>query len=181
MSDHVGYWFSLDNIVISQTRATYTDTDVVSLAAAEGDQVVANVTKDLGKVKNGEHAIGLRAAVIVSDPATAVKFSYQIVNAGFDRSDAHAVEGVMNQLSDVAAKVVTGLFGFQAVWDKVNDFTHWLNDLLFVNCDGVVAADAIAVSGHDLQGWTAQSGRYQWPLWGHLPVRCHVLGDHHVA
>jgi hypothetical protein len=161
MSDNVGYWFSLDNMVIARPRARDTDTDVVSLTSSRGDQIFANATKDLGKVRNGEHAIGLRVPVLFSDPATEVRFGYQIMNSGFDRSDASRVKGVMDQLSDGAAKLVTGLFGFKVVWDKLNDLTHWINDLLFANCDGLVAGDAIAVSGHDLQGWTAQSGRYQ--------------------
>jgi hypothetical protein len=67
----------------------------------------------------------------------------------------------MNQLSDGAAKLCTGLFGYAAVWDKLNQFTHWLNDLQFFDCDGVVAADAVSVSADTLETWTRNGAMHR--------------------
>ena len=67
----------------------------------------------------------------------------------------------MDQLSDGAAKLCTGIFGYEAVWNKLNDFTHWLNGMQFINCDGVVAADAITASADGLRDWTRDGALYR--------------------
>lgn len=144
-----GYRFGLETMNASKIRSKFKDTDVASFAVTVNGQTVANIAKELGDISGGNCSIGIQPAVVVPDNAS-VTFSYLILNSGYDRSSESTVKGVMNSLSDRAAKLCTGIFGYAEVWNKLNQFTHWLNDLQFINCDGAVAADAIELSASTL-------------------------------
>ena len=150
-----GYMIKLERMNASKIRSKFKDTDVANLSVGVNGQVTGFVAKDLGDLSSGNHDIGIQLPVISPDGAS-VQFSYQIVNSGFDRSTENSVKNVMNKLSDAAAKLLTGLFGYKEVWDKLNQGTHWLNDMQFIDCDGVVAADSIEAPASTLQSWTAQ-------------------------
>jgi hypothetical protein len=157
-----GYMINLESMNASKIRSKFKDTDIVSLTVSVNGVVTGNITKDLGDVGSGNHGIGMFLPAIAPADGS-VQFSYQIVNSGFNRSTESSVKGAMGKLSDAAAKVCTGVFGYKNVWDAANKFTHWLNDIMFIDCDGVVAGDAFSFPVNTLQSVAAQgrhTGRY---------------------
>jgi hypothetical protein len=154
------YVFTLESFHIENTRALHNDTDVVSIAAGfgpGGDQfpargaTVSNFVKRVGDVNNGNHSVGLSAAT-GGGPNSMISFAYQIMNSGYDASNEATGLKVTNSISSATDKLLTGIFGYGAVWDAIDKATDWLNALIFVDCDGKVAGDAIVKKG---QEWDA--------------------------
>lgn len=153
-----GYGIKLESFTATRPRARDTDSDHIHLGVAVNK---ANFTEPeqqcytfVDKVGGGStHNLGLEA-LVVAVPGSAVQIAYQIANSGFDRSTEAGVKNVMNKMSDGAAQLCKGYFGFAVVWDALNKFTHWLNDLFIGNCDGMVVGDAIEVPEATLASWT---------------------------
>jgi len=155
----------------SKIRSKFKDTDIASLTVSVNGQVTGHITKDLGDLASGNHAIGIYLPAIAPDDVT-IQFSYQIINSGFDRSTEHSVKNAMDKLSDGAAKLCTGIFGYKEVWDAANKFIHWLNVLQFIDCDGVVAADAFSKSAGELQLLAAQGRQTERYPGSNSPALC---------
>jgi hypothetical protein len=152
--------FTLDQFHIDNTRALHEDTDVVSFSVKVGGRLLPPVTKYMGDVNNGDHRVGLAIGPVEvpDDSQTQVAIGYAIVNSGFNGTDEGAANKVLNRISDAAAALCTAEFGFKEVWDALNKATQWLNGLMFVNCDGPVAGDAITVTGDTISRWLAAGG-----------------------
>jgi hypothetical protein len=149
------YVISLDTFHISNTRAWHNDTDHVSFALKVGDQMQGDaLTRDTGDVNNGDHPLGLRFILQVSEPTTSIKFNYQILNSGSQNTEGihKALDAASKALAD---KALTG--DWRAAAGAVLAF---LGGFLVANCDGLVAVDQIAVTGNDLANWTAATGMY---------------------
>ena len=75
--------FSLDNFIISNTRARSNDTDYVTISVTVGNNAAITKTQAMGDVGNGTHSVGLAvAANIPTDVPTPVVFSCVITNNG---------------------------------------------------------------------------------------------------
>lgn len=167
------YYVGLDSFKIRDTRSNFDDTDIVSLAAGIIDLQHPNVGVGknhlevppqkgfMEEVDNGlhplnhiqspsdEHNNGVDLGVLgpfdfIPDNSTSLAIQYVIQNSGYAGSSAEAANAVFNTISDGADGALTAIYpGSSAGWDKLNDLTHKINKVGFVNCDGPVAVDQI--------------------------------------
>lgn len=154
------YTLSLDNFHISRTRALRNDTDYVSLTVQVDGQPATTQTRYMGDVHGGDHDVGLQIPFTV-DSGMNVTFVYQIINSGYAASHEDAGQKILDGLSDAGEKIATGYYpALKDVWHAVNDIMHQLHGIFFPNCDGIVAADKIVISGDQLDMWTASTGSF---------------------
>lgn len=152
--------FRIPHLHIGQVRSPDTDTDVVTLAVKVGDQIFPPVTKRIGDVGVGDHAVNLEVGPVEVGDADPVTVSLIVANMGYDASDEAYALKLMNTLSDAAAAVLTALYGAGAAWQELNKATKWINGLLTANCDGLVAQDQYVLTGADLAGLAPQTRDY---------------------
>jgi hypothetical protein len=157
--------FSVDSIFIHTTRSgsifgTATDTDVVALQMNIGSQAIGPIFRNLGDLKGGAHTVNFSISALVDDPAATVVMSFQINNSaagdtvqlreaskkGFDSLAAAGIGAAVGAIGGPVGAAIGALLG--AVGGAVGS-------ILFANCDGLVAADTIHVSGATLNDETA--------------------------
>jgi hypothetical protein len=144
------YMFRLSQVHIRHRRSPFHDTDDVTFAVKVGDQAFPPVTRHLGDVSTGDHAMSLEVGPVEVNDADEVNVSFLVVNSGYDRSDEAYALTFMNTLSNLAAAVLTDLYKAGAVWQELNTGTKDLNALFTAKCDGVVAADKYTMTGTEL-------------------------------
>jgi hypothetical protein len=174
------YSFAVDSFVIHNTRSAHRDTDYISASVAVAGRPALKATKKLGDLNNGTFhpAIGFKG-VPVADNETAV-FSYAIVNSG--HKDPNTAEKMLEQaVSTLAEKgaqaAVTAAGGaigsalgasigtavVPLVGTAIGALAGWVvssaGQLLFADCDGLVAAAVHAYTGAQLRSGTSQ-GRH---------------------
>jgi hypothetical protein len=170
------YIVRMESFHIDNTRARHEDTDAVSFGIKVAGRELAGspLTKGLGDVNNGDHPIDLQFGPFDADPANEVAFNYTLVNNGhdnwsevenalrttskalFDKRDGTATMGSAKKPDGSTVSVWGGSLLGSVIQLVVSLFLN----VLFADCDGIVAADQVAVTGADLAAWTARTGSY---------------------
>jgi hypothetical protein len=170
--ESVVFTFSLDSFRITNTRARHDDTDyaaiTLQLKTANSATAPQTLSKKIGDVNNGTHAVGLSFPNIHVDPSQTVVFNYTITNSG--HNDESFVDQALEKVGTALAE--KGLAaGGTALGDAIlpgsgpilGPAASWLGSeigsILSANCDGVVAVEQITLTYADLVAWTA-SGTY---------------------
>lgn len=173
------YTATLESVTITNTRSRDEDSDKLSASVAVGSGKPVTLTKDLGDVDNGTHAVHLRLpTVLVSDPHTGFAFNYLVLNSGHKSwEETNAVlKKVGDGLASAGAKAATSAVGaaigataggvvLPVIGSLLGAAAGWLvgevTGLLTADCDGPVAAEQVGVTGQQLWANT-QSG-----VWRH--------------
>ena len=147
------YTFTLNSFKITNTRSVHEDTDFVSIAVAVGNNPPITVpTKSMGDLNNGTFTVNLSIPNVAVPDGSVVAFSYSIVNTGHDKN---TVEQAMQKAAGAAASkaatagagVLGGAIGgplgagIATVGEAAAGWVLGkLENILFANCDGPVAA-----------------------------------------
>ena len=135
------YTFTLKSFKITNTRSLHEDTDFVSMAVAVGNNApIVLPTKSMGDLNNGTFQVNLSIPNVVIGPTDKVAFSYAIVNTGYDANKVEqdlkkAVTAAVGKASSAAGDATISLVGSEA-----KTWLTKLENLVFPNCDGSVAA-----------------------------------------
>jgi len=170
--ESVVFSFSLDSFRITDTRSRHEDTDYASitlqLKSANSATEPQTLTKKIGDVNNGTHAVGLSFPNIHVDPSQTVVFNYLIVNTGH-KDEGAVYQGLEKAGSALANKGLTAggtalgtliLPGLGTILGAIGGFlADEIGSWLSADCDGPVAAEQITLTYADLVAKTA-SGTY---------------------
>jgi hypothetical protein len=148
---------NLENFQILRTRARHNDTVHVSFTLKVGDKTYGPLVKHMGDRNDGTHNVGLSIGPIdIPAPDTPVVLNYVIVNAGH-KNNAEVEKalraGSEQLLKEMANRDKGG--GKLGDWraELLKSVVQLGLNLLFANCDGVVAADQIVLTGGVLRKW----------------------------
>jgi hypothetical protein len=161
------YTYTVEDFIITDTRALHNDTLKLSYSAYVNGDSVANRLISLGDFDNGEYSTvdyvpsdqspGL-ADVVINDPTAKVALIFQLVNAG--NVPEGALTGRLAATADQLAGIGAGLAGVGAfsvpvfvaalALEAIANLYSWLN----VDCDGPVAVDQISGPRYVLDAWT---------------------------
>lgn len=168
--------FSLDSFAITNTRSRHTDTDYISVSLAVGSRPPVSSTRAMGDLNNGNYPVGIAFNNIpVASSETAI-FSYAIVNNG--HADPTFIEQQLEQLvstlaskgAQAAATAVGTAIGAAVgasigtaivpiIGTALGALTGWIvtsiGGLIFVDCDGPVAAGFHPFTASQIQQATA--------------------------
>ena len=162
MSDPTVFTFTLDSFKITNTRSAHKDTDYVSFTllvkSATGLGTPQTLTKSMGDVDNGTHAVGLRFSNVILNASDTVTLNYLIVNTGEKNGDQiktaleSAGAGLATKGATTGGAVIGGMIGtvipipllgtlFGALAGAgVTWLAGKIEGWLHANCDGMVAA-----------------------------------------
>lgn len=160
--------FSLDSFRITDTRSRHNDTDTVSCTLlvrdASGNGTPQTLTKSMGDVNNGTHAVGLSFPNVAVPAGGSIVFNYLIVNSG------HKSEGDVDKALEkagtalaqkglVAGGTALGTAIFPGLGSILGALAGWLageiGSILSANCDGPVAAEQVTLTHDQLMQDTA--------------------------
>lgn len=160
--------FSLDSFRITDTRSRHDDTDyatiTLQLKSTNSATDPQTLTKKIGDVNNGTHAVGLSFSNIHVDPSQTVVFNYIITNSG------HKDEGALDQALEkagtalankalVAGGTAIGTAILPGLGSILGAAGGWLaseiESVISADCDGVVAAEQVTLTYADLLAKTA--------------------------
>jgi phospholipase C len=165
--------FSLDDIIIKNTRSLHNDTDFAYLSATVGSNPTVFAQKSLGNLNNGVYAGGIAVEVDIPDDDTIVVFTVLILNNGNGGEDS-VTEAARSALSFIGKEIVTqgptangllaagiaiGTFFVPFLGSSLAPFVGILTGvlvdleallLLFPNCDGPVASCTVAFTCSEL-------------------------------
>src|SRR5579885_2855667 len=172
------YAFSVDEVIVRTTRSLLTDTDAAVASVLAGNAPVLTAVQwigDTGGPDPKQNQTNLLAFTPVTvDLAEPMSFSYTVVNNGHadqtkilaalkSGSNALALAGSSSMQEDIGkgiAKIVTvALEGaikinIPVVGSVLGAIENWLlgklTDIVFANCDGLVAVEMRAMMGRDL-------------------------------
>jgi hypothetical protein len=167
------YRFSLDSFEILDTRSVHNDTDSIAVTLTVGARPPQTLTMKTGDVNNGTHNVGLAFAPVNVDLSDFVIFNYLILNSG--HADQKEIDDQLTGFAktladkgvqaakDAISKGATALVGAaigSAVMPLIGTILGMiagalvgaLTGLIFVNCDGPVAAEQVALTGVQLRG-----------------------------
>jgi hypothetical protein len=170
------FHITLESFEIIKTRARHNDTDFVSCTLAAGKGAPQTKTKAMGDVNDGKHLVGLSFGPVTVAHNEAVIFNYLIINSG--HQDQQAIQAALTKgatkLADEGAKEAAeaisvgaaslvgasiGSFVAPVIGTALGALTGWLVDeisgFFFANCDGLVAAEQVAVTGAQLAALAA--------------------------
>ena len=158
------FTFSLDSFKITDTRSRHEDTDYVSFTLAVGAGAPQTVTKKIGDVNNGTHAVNLAFQNIAVTPTDKVVFNYLIVNTGHQSPSevVSTLESTGTKLAASAGAAVGAAIGsaVPGLGTALGAAAGWLagelTGMINANCDGAVAAEQNSLTYSDLVGKTAQ-------------------------
>lgn len=145
---------------IDNTRARGDDTDYVTLNARVNQQPIQTQTKFVGDVNNGDHPVDIQVGPFEVGPSDSLLFNYVILNKGHTNGDRDKVEAA---LSTAAASALGTVLPGGSLWAIVGQGIGELIKLSDPDCDGVVAADKITLSGTDAEHYTAEISEYTEP------------------
>jgi hypothetical protein len=180
------YSFSVDEVIVRTTRSALTDTDGAVSSVSAGNAPVQTAVQWIGDT-GGPHPSQNQTNLLVFSPVTVdlaepMSFSYTVVNNGHAAQDkilaalksgsnALALAGSSSMQEDIGkgvAKIVTvALEGaikvdVPVVGSVLAAIESWLlgklTDVIFADCDGLVAVEMRAMIGRDLHILT-NSGR----------------------
>ena len=155
-----GFSFTLDSFQITDTRSLHEDTDYVTYTLVVKDQNGNGgprmLTKYMGDVNNGVHAVNLTFSNIAVNPTDTVVLNYLIVNSGHKGQSqvTSAIESAASKLAlqggaalgnAILPGIGGSLLGAGAGW-----LAGQLVGLLTANCDGAVAMEQDTFSYNDL-------------------------------
>lgn len=158
------FTFTFDSFRITDTRSRHEDTDYASLTLAVGSGAPQTVTKKIGDVNNGTHAVNLSFQNIAVNPSDTVTMNYLIVNTGH-KSPSEVVstlEGAGTKLAASAGAAAGAAIGsaIPGLGTALGAAAGWLageiTGLINANCDGAVAAEQNTFTYADLVAKTAQ-------------------------
>jgi hypothetical protein len=162
----VPYYVHLDSFHISHTRARHNDTDGVDLTAqAYPSGQATSAHWGPHDVNNGDHSVDLVLGPFNPDPDDLLTFNYSILNNG--HGSWNDVFNAQGQAGVAAAGAAIGTYigapggpVGAAAGAAIGSLLGTLTGLVFVSCDGVVAADSVGpFTGTQLANLTA-SGSY---------------------
>ncbi|MBV9441986.1 MAG: hypothetical protein JO217_04765 [Acidobacteriaceae bacterium] len=157
------YSFVVEDFIIHDTRALFTDTLTLSHTVfVDGDLVAHRALLKMDDFDNGEYSpsdyapdSGGLEGVVINDPAATTVFIFQLVNAG--NAPDGALSGRLAATADQIAGIVggAGALGSSATpiglgIEVVANLFAWLS----VDCDGPVAVDQISVPRYMVDTWT---------------------------
>jgi hypothetical protein len=177
------YTLTFDNFRVEETRSRDRDTDGMWVSATVGGVGLADVhprsvfdppdpgilSRWIGGVEDDDvkaphPPIEFGPQKVMPDSPPLV-FGYEVVNAGYGNLGERTWHQVTDSLSDVAEKVLDGLYpSLSAAWSAANGFTHILNNLEFADCDGIVVMDHVEMQPQRLADATGRNS----PTPGHL-------------
>jgi hypothetical protein len=145
------YDFSVFEFTVRGTRASESDTLVLSVAAfVDGSLVAATPPMTLGDFGPGTYHVQdyLHGAdpgvtgVVINDPEATVSFVFQLLNAG--NTSSSNLSGRTVATADALAGIAAGVSELGGPWaalaiEVVGNIYSWLS----TSCDGPVAVDAI--------------------------------------
>jgi phospholipase C len=157
--------FTLDSLKISNTRSLHNDTDFVYMSITVGANPPVLGSKSLGDLNNGTHTVALSLEANIPNDDTPIVFGYVIANNGHGHNDVlkRATQTALTSIGQEVVKhgaataaavtigavlvplvgsALTALAGILAVTEVAS--------LLFADCDGVVAAGALAFTSSQL-------------------------------
>lgn len=169
LQPHYTFTFSLDSFRITNTRSRHEDTDYVSVTLLvkepNGTATPKTLTKSLGNVNNGTHAIGLSFPNVAISSTQEAVFNYLIVNSGHaSESQVYSVlENAGGSLATkglVAAGAALGsLLPIPGLGTLIGAGAGYLvgelKSILGADCDGPVAAEQDTFPYTDLMAKTA--------------------------
>jgi hypothetical protein len=157
------YTFTLNSFKITDTRSVHKDSDYVSVAVAVGaNPPITLPAKSMGDLNNGTFAVNLSIPNVAVPAATVVAFSYSIVNSGHAKdSVSQALQKVVSAAASKAASAGAGALGGvlggplgAGIATVGTAAAGWvigkLQDIVFANCDGIVAAGDHVYTGAQL-------------------------------
>jgi hypothetical protein len=173
------YRFSLDSFEILDTRSVHNDTDTVAVSITVGARPPQTLTLKAGDVNNGTHNVGLAFAPVNVDLSEFAIFNCLILNSG--HADQKEIDDQLTGFAktladkgvqaakDAISKGATALVGAaigSAVMPLIGTalgiiaevLVGALTGLIFVNCDGPVAAEPVALTGVQLGRETLGGG-----------------------
>jgi len=179
------YRFSVDNVHVTQTRALHSDTDTAQASIAAWNWGVQNAVQKLGDLggigdPNDSQPNQLHFEPITVELCETALFNYLVVNN--DHADQKALDsaltkagtsltsGSVKSISNSLAAGVGAIVGIELVGGIVapiigsllGSLVGWLleqvGDVIFADCDGIVAAELISYLGRDLHLKTANGG-----------------------
>jgi LGFP repeat len=152
----MNYFFVLEKIRITKTRARHNDTVHVNFALKIADRELAPVNRHMGDLNDGTYRVDLAFGARSEDPGTPVLFSYQVLNKGHGSTSDQLIEKGLNEGAHALA---TALAGTGNIWAAgLTELFRWVGGFLNPDCDGPLAADKISVSAAVLRDWTAETG-----------------------
>lgn len=160
------YKFRVDGLRITNTRAFHEDTDVVTvgLVGSDGKPLVSPEISDMGDLNNGTWVVNSKLSPVFDGLLQGASFYYMVVNSGYDRSNEADAKTATNALSDVGAAVAAAFTpgaSWAALWAGLDELTKEVfNKMIFADCDGAVAADAIKLDQATLAAWTSGFGMH---------------------
>lgn len=151
------YVFVMNRFHIFNTRALDEDTDTVSFGVQIGNQMITPQVKKMGDVDNGDHPVNLQfGPILIKDPATRVVVNWAIVNDGHS-SDTD----LQTKLSSGLVGLATRVLGAASVWAAIaGAVINQILNIVFADCDGVVAAEQIDLTGGNLHAMTAATNGF---------------------
>ena len=175
------YRFSVDRVHITTTRSLHTDTDSGQVSIAVGNWPIQTDAGYIGDFEgNQESQLNFNFVPVTVELCEAVIFNYLIVNnghadqktldsalvkAGTSITD-DSVKSVSKSLAAgvgaiVAVELVGGVLA-PVIGSLLGSLVGWLlgqlGDIIFADCDGLVAGEQIVLSGRDLHIKTANGG-----------------------
>jgi hypothetical protein len=167
--ESVVFTFSLDSFRITDTRSRHEDTDyaviTLQLKSAHSATDPQTLTKKIGDVNNGTHAVGLSFPNIHIDPSQTVVFNYIITNSGHKDESAvyqtleKAGTALANKALVAGGTALGNAIPLPGIGPILGAAAGWLaseiGSILTANCDGPVAAEQITLTYADLVAKTA--------------------------
>lgn len=172
------YLFSADRVQVVESRSTDEDTDAAVASIGAGNWPIQTATQYIGDIggfatPQGQQLDSLSFAPVTVELCEASVFTYLIVNAG--HVDAKAVDDALvkaagsitaDSVTSVSKAIGAGVGAIIAIefigttiiapvvgsllGSLIDYLLGKLGQVVFVDCDGVVAAELVALSGRDL-------------------------------
>jgi hypothetical protein len=180
------YSFSVDEVIVRTTRSALTDTDAAVSSVLAGNAPVQTAVQWIGDTGGPDpkqnHTNLLVFGPVTVDLAEPLSFSYTVINNGHAAQDkvlaalksgsnALALGGSSSMQEDIGkgvAKIITVTLegaikvDVPVIGSILAAIETWLlgklTDIVFANCDGIVAVEMRAMMGRDLHILT-NSGR----------------------
>jgi PASTA domain len=159
------FTFTLDSFQITDTRSLHNDTDYVTytllVKAQDGSGTPRTLTKSMGDVNNGVHAVNLSFSNVTVNPTDTVVLNYLIVNSGHKGQSQviSTIESTATKLATqggtVLGNVIVPGIGGSILGAAAGWLAGELLGILGANCDGPVAAEQDMLKYTDLIANTA--------------------------
>jgi hypothetical protein len=148
------YYLTVDSYQISRTRSRHEDTNFVYVGATQNTTLLNSRQWGMGDQNDGFYRVGLKVGAVIRDRAAPFAFSYAITNKGHGNSEdlKNALDKAVPEAGALAAKagpvgaIIGGVVvaGYEAT-----------KDLIFADCDGIVADAVVQGDLRLFSRWTA--------------------------